>query len=69
MIRNPTRGNQHENGSSYEKQKGMVLQKEYIEREREKITTIAMWPSYVTSLIENLQPMKRLQKRKNGRML
>ena len=40
----------------------MALQKEYIERERGKIPIIAMWPCYVTSLIKNLPPMKRLQK-------
>ena len=43
----------------------MTLQKEYIEREKGKIPTIAMWICYVTSLTENLTPMKRLQK---GRM-
>ena len=37
--------------------------KEYIERERGQIPTIAMWPCCVTSLIENLPPMKRLRKK------
>ena len=66
MRRTPTRGNQHGHGSSYEKLKGMVLQREYIERERGKIPTISMYTYCVTSLIDNLPPMKRLQKRKNG---
>ena len=52
--------NQHGYGISYEKLKGMALQKEYIERERGKSPTIAMWPYCVTSLTENLPPMKRL---------
>ena len=47
-------------GSSYEKLKGMALQREYIERERGKIPTIAMCPYYVTSLINKLPPVKRL---------
>ena len=46
----------------------MALEREYIERERGKIPTIAMWPYFVKSLIHNLPPMKRMQKRKNGRM-
>ena len=60
MRRNPTRGNQYRHRISYEKEKGMALQKEYIEREKGKSPTIAMWPCYVTSLTENLPPMKRL---------
>ena len=54
--------------SSYEKLKGMALQKEYIEREKGKILTIAMWLYCVTSLTDKLPPMKSLQKRNNGRM-
>ena len=69
MIRTPTRENLHGHRRSYEKLKGMVLQREYIERERGKIPTISMWPCSVTSLIENLLPMKRLQEIKNGRIL
>ena len=46
----------------------MALQKEYIEREKWKIPTIAMWLYYVTSLTEKLPPLKRIQKRNNGRM-
>ena len=68
MRRTPTRGNQHGNEISYEKLKGMELQREYIERDRGKTLKIAMWPYCVTSLIKNLPPMKRLHKRKNGRM-
>ena len=60
MRRTPTRGNQHGNGSSYEKKKGMVLQKECIEKEKGKIPTIAMWTYCVKSLTDNLPPMKRL---------
>ena len=33
-----------QHGSSYKKLKGMSLQREYIERERGKIPTVAMWP-------------------------
>ena len=69
MRRTPTRGNQHGCRSSYEKQKGMALHKEYIEREKGKIPIIAMYLWCVTSLINSLPSMKRLQKRKNGRML
>ena len=68
MRRTPTRGNQHGKGSSYEKLKGMELQKEYIERERGQIPTIAMWPCCVTSFIKNLPTKKRLHKINNGRM-
>ena len=42
---------------------------EGIHREKKgKIHTIAMCPYYLTSLIKNLPPMKRLQKINNGRM-
>ena len=54
MRRTPTRGNQHEHKSSYEKLKGMALQRKYIERERGQSPTIAMWPCCVTTLIKNL---------------
>ena len=64
MRRNPIRGNQHGHKISYEKLKDMELQREYIEREKGKIPIIAMWPYYMTSLIE-----KRINKIKNGRML
>ena len=57
--RTPTRGNQHGNKISFEKQKGMALQKNYIEKEKGKIHKIAMCLYYVTSLRENLPPMKR----------
>ena len=69
MTRTPTRGNHNGDESSYEKQRGMTLHKEYTEREKGKTPAIAMWTCYVTSLKNNLPPMKRLQKIKNGRIL
>ena len=68
MRRIPTRGNQHGHRISYKKKRGMVLQKEYIEREKGENPIIVMWSFCVTSLTENLPPMKRLHKRKNRRL-
>ena len=39
-----------------------------IEKGKDQNLTTAMWPCCVTSLTRNLPPMKRLHKRKNGRM-